>query len=61
MSVDYSLLIGGAETLATSKDLGNRAGVLPYTVILDRNGKVAFTHAGALTEVSLDAVLLPLL
>ena len=61
MSVDYSLLIGGAETLATSKDLGNRAGVLPYTVILDRNGKVAFTHAGALTEASLDAVLLPLL
>jgi thiol-disulfide isomerase/thioredoxin len=61
MSIDYSLLIGGAEIQATSKDLGNRAGVLPYTVILGRNGKVAYTHAGALTEAALDAALLPLL
>ena len=61
MNIGYGLLIGGAETLATSKDLGNRAGVLPFTVILDRTGKVAYTHAGALTEASLDAVLLPLL
>ncbi len=61
MSIDYSLLISGVETLATSRDLGNRAGVLPFTVVLDRAGKVAYTHAGALTEASLDAVLIPLL
>lgn len=61
MSIDYSLLIAGAETLTASKELGNRAGVLPFTVILDRTGKVAYTHAGALTEAALDAVLTPLL
>ena len=60
-TIEYSLLIGGAETLAMSRDLGNRAGVLPFTVILDRAGKVAYTHAGALTEAALDAVLTPLL
>jgi len=58
---DYSLLMGSAETLATSKDLRNRVGVLPHTVIDGRNGKVAVTHAGVLTEALLDAVLLPLL
>ena len=61
MGIDYALLIGGAETLALGKDLGNQAGVLPFTVVLDRAGKVAYTHAGALTEATLGAVLQPLL
>lgn len=61
LSITYSVLIGGMETLAVSEGLGNRAGVLPFTVVLDRLGKVAYTHVGAVTEASLDAVLLPLL
>jgi len=61
LSIDYPLLIAGAETLSLSKELGNRAGVLPYTVVLDRSGKVAYTHAGAMTEAALAAVLAPLL
>ena len=61
MNIDYTLLIATAETLAISKDLGNQLGVLPFTVVMDPAGKVAFTHAGALTEASLGAVLAPLL
>ncbi len=61
MGVDYNLLIATAEALAISRDLGNQAGVLPFTLALDRVGKVAFIHAGALTEASLDAMLAPLL
>jgi thiol-disulfide isomerase/thioredoxin len=61
MKIDYAVLIGSMETMAIAKDLGNRAGVLPYTVVLDRTGKVAHTHAGALTESALDAVLGPLI
>lgn len=61
MAMDYTLLVAGAESLTLSKELGNQAGVLPYTVVLDRNGKVAYTHAGATTEATLDAVLAPLL
>ena len=59
MNIDYALLISGPETLAISKDLGNPVGVLPFTVVLNRTGKVVYTHAGALTTTILDAVLLP--
>jgi thiol-disulfide isomerase/thioredoxin len=61
MRIDYALLIGGTEALSLTKELGNRAGVLPFTVVLGRDGEVAYTHAGALTEASLSAALTPLL
>ena len=61
MRIDYTLLIGVAETLGLGKDLGNHAGVLPFTVVLDRTGKLVHAQAGALTEASLGAVLAPLL
>jgi len=61
MRIDYALLIGGMETLDVTKDLGNRAEVLPFTVVLDRAGKVVYVHAGALTEALLGTVLTPLL
>jgi thiol-disulfide isomerase/thioredoxin len=61
MRIDYVLLIGGMETLGVTKDLGNRAEVLPFTVVLDRAGKVVYAHAGALTDALLGAVLTPLL
>lgn len=60
MRIDYVLLIGGMETLGVTGDLGNHAGVLPFTVVLDRAGKVVYAHAGALTEALLGAVLTPL-
>jgi thiol-disulfide isomerase/thioredoxin len=59
--VDYPLLVGGMETLSMNNDLGNSAGVLPFTIVLDRSGKLVQNHAGALTEASLGAILVPLL
>lgn len=61
MQINYVLLMGDLETLATSKELGNHAGVLPFTAVLDRAGKVVYTHAGALTEAALATILAPLL
>ncbi|MFH1044915.1 MAG: hypothetical protein V1796_07725 [Pseudomonadota bacterium] len=61
MRINYALLIGGVETLGLGKDFGNRAGVLPFTVVLDRTGKVVRPHALILTEASLGAILTPLL
>jgi thiol-disulfide isomerase/thioredoxin len=61
MNIGYPLLVGTMEVMSLSKGLGNRAEVLPFTIVLDRSGKVAYAGAGALTELSLDAILIPLL
>ncbi|TSA11642.1 MAG: TlpA family protein disulfide reductase [Betaproteobacteria bacterium] len=61
MGIEYPLLIAGAEILDLSKPLGNRAGVLPFTVVLDRGGQMAYSHTGALTEAGFKLVLAPLL
>jgi predicted transcriptional regulator len=61
MHIDYALLIGSMEAIGLSKELGNGSGVLPYTVVFDRTGKVAYSHAGALTEAVLGTILAPLL
>jgi len=60
LGVNYPLLLGGVETLALLREAGNRAGVLPYTLILDRQGNVAARHAGALKEATLLPLLVPL-
>jgi thiol-disulfide isomerase/thioredoxin len=59
--INYPLLIGGLETLALMRESGNRAGVLPFTLILSRKGTVAKSHRGMLTEAALEAVIRTLL
>jgi thiol-disulfide isomerase/thioredoxin len=61
MHIDYTLLIGGIETLDLARDLGNRQGVLPFSVVLDRSGRVTYAQVGKLTEDSLKGILAPLL
>jgi thiol-disulfide isomerase/thioredoxin len=61
MKIDYALLIGGADSLGLMKSAGNSAGVLPYSLVLDRAGKVVHMHAGALTEAALNEMLVPLI
>ena len=59
--INYPLLIGGVEILGLMRESGNKSGVLPFTLIIDRQGKVASTHRGMLTEASLEAAIQPLL
>ena len=40
IGINYPILIGGMETVDLVRSLGNKAGGLPFTVILDRQGKV---------------------
>jgi thiol-disulfide isomerase/thioredoxin len=52
--VSYPLWTGGGEVDALSQRLGNRVGVLPHTVILDRAGAVLESKIGPFTEAELD-------
>lgn len=55
--INYPLLIAGFEVVELLRELGNRGGSLPYTVILDRDGNVQTTHLGGLTERELQKLL----
>jgi thiol-disulfide isomerase/thioredoxin len=61
MNIDYVLLIGGMDILSAMKEAGNQAGVLPYSLVLDRTGRAVHAHAGALTESALDTMIAPLI
>ncbi len=59
--INYPSLIGTFDTVEVSRQAGNTRRVLPYTVILDRNGKIVATELGGLTAVKLEAIIAPYL
>ncbi|WP_413438233.1 TlpA family protein disulfide reductase [Sulfuriferula sp. GW1] len=61
MGMNYPVLVGDLDAVALSQATGNRLGGLPYTLILDRTGKVVATELGGLSTAKLEAILKPLL
>jgi thiol-disulfide isomerase/thioredoxin len=59
--MNFPILIGGVEAIDLTRSLGNRAGVLPYTVILARDGRLAARETGVTQEAQLEALIAPLL
>jgi thiol-disulfide isomerase/thioredoxin len=59
--INYPLLVGDARALDVMRELGNRAGALPYTVILDRSGTLVGQRLGAFKPGELDRMLDPIL
>lgn len=58
--INYPLLLGGLETMQLVRMTGNRAGVLPYTLVLDRTGNLVSRELGGLKEARLDSLIRPL-
>ena len=61
LGINYPLLIGGTESLDLLREAGNRQAILPYTVVIDRQGKVASRQPGGLKESRLEELVKPLL
>lgn len=59
--VSYPLFAAEDEGMTLNYDLGNDKGVLPYTVIIDANGKVVKTYFGRISKALLETTLRPLL
>lgn len=55
--VDYPILIGTGAASTLAQQLGNHGGALPYTVVLDRKGRVVLSHLGRLPRAKLEAAL----
>ena len=56
-SVSYPLLLGGADFIALTTELGNRLSGLPFTLILDLNREPLLIRTGRLGEAELESVL----
>lgn len=52
--ITYPLLIGEVHAIDLMRKLGNQAGGLPYTVLLDRQGAIAQRKLGALRRQELE-------
>lgn len=61
IALNYPSLVGGYGALELSKTLGNKFLALPFTIILDRKGQVAYTQLGVVQNEKLDSVLSRLL
>jgi len=55
--VTYPVLVGDMRALDVMRELGNQSGALPYTVILDRRGRVVERRLGAYKAGELDQIL----
>ncbi|MBL1261784.1 MAG: TlpA family protein disulfide reductase [Thiotrichaceae bacterium] len=47
--INYPILLGDGNTFETPMAYGNQYGILPHTVIVDKFGKIAYSHFGSLT------------
>lgn len=61
IGLNYPALIGGYGAMELSKTLGNSLMALPFTVIVDRAGRVAHTQLGPLKEEQLASIVRQLL
>lgn len=59
--VDYPLLAGDFEAMELAASLGNSQGILPYTLVMRRDGSIAARYFGRLDIRALERTLLPLL
>jgi len=59
--VNYPLVLGGVDSIELLRQVGNRAGVLPYTLVLDRKGNLVSREPGGIKEAKLEKLILPLL
>lgn len=61
MGINYPLVVGGLETMEFARQLGNQRSVLPFTLVIDRSGKVTSAQVGMLRPEKLESLLKPLL
>ena len=61
MAITYPLLLSDASVIDLARALGNRAGGLPFTLVIDAQGKLLASKLGGITEAQLTEILLPVL
>jgi thiol-disulfide isomerase/thioredoxin len=61
IGINYPILIAGMEGASLTRELGNKTGALPFTVVLNRDRTLVKSHLGLITEEEIQELLGPLL
>ena len=61
LEIGYPVLVGAGDVFAVLRAYGNNGGMLPYSVLVDREGVVRWVKLGELKESELRQRVLPLL
>ena len=61
IGVRYEMLVAGGNAIELMKGLGNSPGGLPFTLVLDRAGRIAARKLGPLEGAELQGIVAPLL
>ncbi len=56
-SISYPIVYGGAEAVNLSKQMGNKIGGLPFSIVIDTKGKVVSTFLGEIPKGKLEQIL----
>lgn len=60
-NVSYPLLAADAQAMPLAAALGNSRSVLPFTVVIDKQGKISSILSGKINNSALEKAVLPLL
>lgn len=60
-NVNYPILVGEFKAMTVSQHYGNDLGVLPYSVVINRQGEIIYQHQGEFSEEKLIEIVTPLL
>ncbi len=61
LGINYPVLLSNPSGSALMSRLGNRDGVVPYSVLISRQGEVVYTHTGTIDRETFAEQVVPLL
>ncbi len=61
LDLQYPILLAEQQGIELSQAYGNRLGILPFTIIVDREGNIATRHRGEITYEQVKSLIAPLL
>lgn len=59
-NIEYPVVYGGRDAVQLGRDLGNDQGAIPFTVVIDKSGKIIEVIKGDTPDGKLESVLRPL-
>jgi len=61
IEINYPVLVEEQKAIRIAESLGNQSGILPFTVVVNRDGEIITRHLGEFTQQDVELLLMPLL